>query len=309
MKNIEIKSLNISKEKGTIKRPVRQIKIDQKGIEGDAHAGNWHRQVSLLAYESIEKFSLQENKKFSPGDFAENITTTNLDYEKISLLDQIKINECKLEVTQIGKKCHGGGCAVFQEVGKCVMPKEGIFCRVIDKGTAEVGDKASLIPRYLQFEVITLSDRASSGEYEDFSGPKITSILNEYFYSTRWRVQIKNRIIPDNKEILQNTILAAKEKEVDVIFTTGGTGIGPRDITPDIVAPMCDKILPGIMGHIRIKYGCQKPNALLTRGIAGVINKSLIYTLPGSVKAVTEYTNEILKTTEHAILMLHGVGH
>ena len=93
----------------------------------------------------------------------------------------------------------------------------------------------------------------------------------------------------------------------NIIFTTGGTGIGPRDITTDTVRPMLSKEIPGIMEFIRVKYGMEKPNALLSRSLAGIIGKSLIYTLPGSVKAVDEYIDEILKTIDHTVMMQYGI--
>jgi molybdenum cofactor synthesis domain-containing protein len=118
---------------------------------------------------------------------------------------------------------------------------------------------------------------------------------------------IETSLIPDDANLLQNLITGHTENAVDIIITTGGTGIGPRDITPDVVAPMLEKQIPGIMEMIRFKYGSQKPNALLSRAIAGVIGKTLIYTLPGSVKAVNEYMNEILPTLKHSIIMLHQI--
>jgi molybdopterin biosynthesis enzyme MoaB len=92
-----------------------------------------------------------------------------------------------------------------------------------------------------------------------------------------------------------------------VIITTGGTGIGPRDITPEVVVVRCSKLLPGIMENIRAKYGQENPNALLSRGVAGMMGHSFIYTLPGSKRAVEEYLHEILKTMEHLILMFHAI--
>ena len=112
---------------------------------------------------------------------------------------------------------------------------------------------------------------------------------------------------PDEPEILIRELSAAREAVCDVIITTGGTGVGARDITPDVVAKECDKLIPGIMEHIRTKYGAQNPSALLSRGVAGVFGRSLVFTLPGSVKAVEEYTGEIFKTLEHLVLMLHGL--
>ena len=96
-------------------------------------------------------------------------------------------------------------------------------------------------------------------------------------------------------------------EEFDIIFTTGGTGINSKDITPDVIKPMLDKEIPGIMEHIRIKYGEKIPSALLSRSIAGVINKTLVYSLPGSVKAVTEYIHEIQKSLDHAILTIKNI--
>ena len=91
------------------------------------------------------------------------------------------------------------------------------------------------------------------------------------------------------------------------MITTGGTGIGPKDFTPDVIRPMLDKEIPGLMDHIRLKYGAEKPNALISRSIAGVMGNTLVFALPGSVKAVNEYMEEILKSFWHMIYMLHGI--
>jgi len=139
-------SVNISKDKGTIKSPVQQIVIDCKGIQGDAHAGNWHRQLSLLAEESITGFEKASGRKISFGEFAENITTTGIAISKSKAGDRLIIGDSELEVTQIGKKCHGSNCAIFRETGWCVMPKEGIFARVIRGGSVRAGDKIRCIP-------------------------------------------------------------------------------------------------------------------------------------------------------------------
>jgi len=102
-------------------------------------------------------------------------------------------------------------------------------------------------------------------------------------------------------------LIEANNKNFDAIFTTGGTGIGPRDITPDVTRSMLDKEIPGLMENIRLKYGQEKPNALLSRAVAGVMGSSLVFNMPGSVKAVDEYTGEIFKSIKHMIFMLHGL--
>jgi molybdenum cofactor synthesis domain-containing protein len=304
---MKVLSVNISEKKGTIKKSVKEINLNHSGIVEDAHAGNWHRQISMLAMESIEKFSKESGRKINFGEFAENITTQGIELHKCKILDRFQIGEVELELTQIGKECHGTNCAIFIEIGNCVMPKEGIFCKVIKAGTIKPNDLIIYVPKVIRVSIITLSDRASSGEYEDRSGPKIKEMLESYFLQKNQKVKIENTLIPDDAETLQKLIIQNKETKTDFIFTTGGTGIGERDITIETVTPLLEKQIPGIMELIRVKYGMEKPNALLSRGVAGVIGKSIVFTLPGSVKAVTEYMTEIIKTLEHSLFMLHGI--
>lgn len=304
---IKILSVNTSLKKGTIKKPVDSIQLTEIGVIGDAHSGKWHRQVSLLAAESIDKFSEEAGRTIKWGEFAENITTEGLLLHECRPLDRFVNDSVELEVTQIGKKCHGDNCSIFREVGNCVMPKEGIFARVIKNGELKAGNEFQYIPKVLNIHVITLSDRASAGEYDDKSGPHIKQLCESYFSKLKRQTTIVNHLIPDDPEQLSQLIKDAISSGVDVVFTTGGTGIGPRDITPETVRPLLDKEIPGIMELIRVKYGTEKPAALLSRGIAGVSGKTLIYCLPGSVKAVTEYCNEILPTIEHSLYMLEGI--
>jgi molybdopterin adenylyltransferase len=304
---MKILSINISEKKGTIKKAVSEAQITDKGIAGDAHTGDWHRQVSLLASESIENFTKQYGKKINYGEFAENITTQGIDLTRVNILDRFKIGNVILEVSQIGKSCHGTNCTIYKETGNCIMPKEGIFCRVISAGNIKVGDAIALMPRTFHFKIITMSDRASSGDYEDRSGPIIREMTENYFMGKNRKIAVETVIIPDEAELLNRLLLDAKANRTDFLITTGGTGIGKRDITPDIVRPMLDKEIPGIMEHIRLKYGAEKPNALLSRSIAGIMDETQVYVLPGSTKAVTEYMTEILKTMEHLLYMLNGL--
>ncbi len=303
----EVVSVNISEKKGTVKVPMDEICIGSMGVEGDAHAGDWNRQVSLLGEESIAKFQKILGREILPGEFAENITTHGKILYEMSPLDRLTIGDAELEITQIGKECHGKSCAIFQEVGNCVMPQEGIFTRVIREGKVHKGTAIAYLPYTYQVWVITLSDRASRGEYDDRSGPRITVLMEDFFQSSHKSCSITHRIIPDCASTLGELLTEAEEKRVDILITTGGTGIGPRDITPDVIMPRLDRQLPGIMEMIRVKYGTDKPNALLSRGVAGIIGGTLVFTLPGSVRAVSEYMEEIMKTLQHAIWMLHGL--
>jgi len=303
----KIVSVNISKEKGAVKEQMPVIVINDSGVENDAHAGAWHRQVSVLAQESIDAFVASTSRDTRPGEFAENITTTGLPLEKVAIFDRLQIGDGILEVTQIGKECHGDTCAIFREVGQCVMPKEGLFCRVISGGRITPGDEVVHFVRPLRFKIITLSDRASRGEYQDKSGPRVQELIEEFFKKSRWHLECNREILPDEAGRLREALLNARADGVDIVITTGGTGIGPRDITPEVVTSLADRTIPGIMAHIRQTFGSAKPNALLSRSVAVISGRTVIYALPGSVKAVNEYMGEILKTIEHLVFMLHGL--
>ncbi len=137
---MKIISLAVSKKKGTRKKIVEEaLLIQNHGIEGDAHAGPWHRQVSFLAAESIEK-ARSQGLDVTFGDFAENIATSGIDWQKIPVGTQLRLGDTVLvEVTQIGKECHTR-CAIYYKAGDCIMPKEGIFARVLKGGRIRPGD-------------------------------------------------------------------------------------------------------------------------------------------------------------------------
>jgi len=306
MMKVEVLSLNVSEQKGTAKRPVEQVVVDRLGVVGDAHAGS-RRPVSLLERACAEQFALRLGRPVGPGEFGENISYDGVSSRDVAALDRFVFGGVELEITQIGKQCHGAGCAIFREVGKCVMPAEGLFARVVRGGILRRGDPGELRPRPLRCLVITLSDRAAAGDYADRSGPRIRELLEEFFAARRWHPVIESRLLSDDPEPLRREILRAREGGADVIVTTGGTGVGPRDAAPETVAPLCDKLVPGIMEHVRAKFGAGNPRALLSRAIAGVAGTTQIYTLPGSVGAVEEYLPEILSVLEHVLYELHGI--
>ncbi len=304
---ITIVSLNISEKIGTVKHSVDSVGLTLFGLAGDAHSGPWNRQVSLLGKESIEKFEKETGRNIKFGEFAENITTQGMELWKVNPLDRFSNNEIEMEVTQIGKECHGTSCTIFKEVGKCVMPKEGIFCRVIKPGRLSPGMDLKYHPKIFKVLVITLSDRASSGVYEDKSGPRIQQLTEDYFSGNHLPLSVNSLLIPDDPDMLKALLLKAREESVDFIFTTGGTGIGPRDFTPEVIKSLLDKEIPGIMEMIRVKFATGKPASLLSRSIAGTLGDSLVYALPGSVNAVNEYMPEICKTLLHAKFMIHNI--
>lgn len=141
----KVVSVNISEKKGTLKRAVPEIKLKLRhGIVGDAHAGDWHRQISLLAEESIDTMRPRSPIVLDPGVFAENINTEGIDLKGLPVGTHLRIGETEVEVTQIGKECHND-CAIKKAVGKCVMPTEGIFAVVVKEGVVRPGDEIEVL--------------------------------------------------------------------------------------------------------------------------------------------------------------------
>jgi molybdenum cofactor synthesis domain-containing protein len=301
-KKIKILSVNITPTRGR-KFPVEKLVLGQAGAEGDAHAGT-SRQVSLFDFAQAELFSeITGANPMEYGQFAENISFKTEDQLDIKIFDCFVKDEVILEVTQQGKPFHDK----FREPGNYVMPREGIFCRVKQGGTLKVGDEMELAPKVFKARIITLSDRASKGIYQDLSGPAITADLTTHFQKIGWRLQTENLIIPDDENDLRNLLKESLENKSDFIITTGGTGIGPRDITPEVMKEFIGKEIPGIMEMIRWKYGIEKPAALVSRAVAGVSGRTLMFALPGSVKAVNEYMAELKKHFEHLVYMVEAV--
>lgn len=134
----------ISEQKGERKKPVHEVAVQENfGIVGDAHAGDWHRQISLLAMESIKKMQAK-GLDVTTGDFAENITTEGIDLPSLPLGTKLAIGDTLTEVTQIGKECHTR-CAIYHQAGDCVMPREGIFVKVLRGGSLKTGDAITIV--------------------------------------------------------------------------------------------------------------------------------------------------------------------
>ena len=306
-KVFNIRSVNLSEKKGEVKTPVEKIHLDKKGIVGDAHAGPWHRQVSLLAAESITKYEGSTGTRVPDGGFGENITTEGFTLHESRPLDRFIKGDLTLELTQVGKKCHGNGCAIYKQSGECIMPDEGVFCRVIRGGELAPGDQLQYNPKIFRTHVITLSDRASAGIYEDRSGPMIRKQIEDWFESMQLKFEITSEIIPDDREKLSGILSQANKETVDLIFTTGSTGLGSRDIAPDTAIQHMERQIPGIMELIRVKHGMVNPKAALSRSVAGQSGKTLIFVLPGSTRAIREYMEEITKSLWHMILMVNDI--
>ena len=293
-------AVNISEKKGTIKHTSESgVEVDLMGIVGDAHAGNWHRQVSLLDQSSVQKMWDRGAKGLVPGIFAENITTEGLDLYSLPLGTKIQINDVVLELTQIGKECHQH-CQIYQQVGMCVMPTDGVFTKVLHSGSIMAGDEIKVVLP-IKAIIITLSDKGAAGLREDISGPALVKALI-------FRAEIvQTMLLPDDKEMLAETLRRiADNHEADLVLTTGGTGFAPRDVTPEATLAVIERRAPGIPEAMRAASLKITPYAMLSRAEAGIRKQTLIVNLPGSPKAALECLEVLVPALEHAIETLRG---
>ena len=297
----------ISEKKGTQKKEVPSVKlVPDWGIENDAHAGKWHRQVSLLALEKIEAFR-EKRADVDYGAFGENIVAEGFDFRTLPVGTRFRIGDALLELSQIGKECHTH-CAIYHQVGDCIMPREGVFTVVLRGGTVKAGDEIEMIDadpdRPFTAAWITLSDKGAAGEREDKSGPLIGEMLTGAGYNV-----VEGLLIPDDPETLKRQLIRlADQRQVNVIFTTGGTGFSPRDLTPEATIEVCDRLTPGISEAIRAYSMTKTPKAMLSRAAAGMRKQTLIINLPGSPKAVKECLEFILNPLEHGLEIMLGRG-
>ena len=311
METGSIMSINVSCKKGKRKYPIidKTVKINFDGILTDAHYKNKNREISILTEEDFIEFKNKASMKADFGIFAENLDIKGIKLRNIQLLDKIKLgNDVMLEVTQIGKKCHGDGCPISKQTGGyCVMPIFGVFCRPIKTGNISIGDNVLVIRRKINLKIILLSDRVYKNEMKDTSLEFAMEVIEKFFYSKKWDCIIETKIIPDDVEILNNEL--ENSEKYSVIFTIGGTGISNRDITPETVLNKCSKVIPGIMENIRNKYSDKNKNVLLSRSVSCIFGSNTqVYTLPGNKNAVNEYLTEILPLVEHIKFLLDDVN-
>jgi molybdenum cofactor synthesis domain-containing protein len=184
------------------------------------------------------------------------------------------------------------------------MPREGVFTVVLEGGEVRAGDEIELIEadpnRPYTAAWITLSDKGSKGERDDKSGPLIGEMLTEAGYNV-----VEGLLIPDDAAKLKRQIIRlADQRQVNIIFTTGGTGFAPRDITPEATAEVCDRMTPGIAEAIRAYSMTKTPKAILSRGAAGMRGQTLVINLPGSPKAVKECLEFLFGPLEHGLAIM-----
>lgn len=295
----KIMAVCISEARGTEKKNIHTAEfIENWGIKGDAHAGNWHRQVSLLSYEKIKAFQ-EKGADITDGAFGENLVVSGYDFTKFPVGTRFLCNDVILELTQIGKECHNG-CAIYQRMGECIMPTNGVFAKVIKGGTISEGD--AFAPMYRVAE-ITLSDTAAAGQREDKSGDMVCAIAETNGFQI-----VSRNIIPDDEKMLTALLCElADNNQADLILTTGGTGFSTRDYTPEATLAAIERRADGISEAMRYRSLLVTPKGMLSRGVSGIRKKALIVNLPGSPKAVRECLEYVIGPLKHGIDILKGV--
>ena len=293
-----VKAICVSGERGVQKHPVEKASFTPEwGIVGDAHGGNWHRQVSLLGDEKIQAFR-EKGAQVDYGAFGENLVVEGFDFRSLPVGTLLRCGPVLLEITQIGKECHSH-CEIYKAMGDCIMPREGVFARVLEGGEIQVGDEMQLAERTgvrpFQAAVITLSDKGAMGQRRDESGPAIVKRLEEQGYQ-----MVEALLLADEQTVLQKHLIRlCDQRQLDLILTTGGTGFAPRDITPEATYAVADRNAPGIAEAMRYHSLSITPRGMLSRAASVLRGKTLIVNLPGSPKAVKENLEYILPSLEH----------
>jgi molybdenum cofactor synthesis domain-containing protein len=271
------------------------------GLEGDAHAGKWHRQVSLLSAEKIAAFN-EKGAGVEPGAFGENLVVEGIDFRSVHAGTLLRCNDVLLEITQLGKECHTR-CEIYKRMGDCIMPREGIFARVLHDGTITLNDVITVEQvRPFKAAVITLSDKGAKGGREDKSGPAVSARLREKGYEI-----IEELLQPDDRAMLEKTLIRLCDSlQLDLILTTGGTGFSPADVTPEATLAVADRHAPGIAEAIRAASLAVTPRAMLSRAVSVIRGRTLIINLPGSPNACMECMDVFLDVIPHAMELLRG---
>ena len=292
----------ISPDKGTAKRNVGRAEfVVDHGLMGDAHAGVWHRQVSLLSFQKIEEFRAR-GAKVEDGAFGENLVVDGIDFRSLPLGTLLQCGNVVLQVTQIGKECHSH-CAIYKVMGDCIMPREGVFAKVARGGFIAVGDEMKIYGKIpYRLWIITASDKGFRGEREDQSGMLVRKLAAAAGYAPAGYT-----LLPDDQAGLEKELKRICDNCLaDLILTTGGTGFSPRDHMPEATLEVAQRLAPGIAEAMRAGSMAITKRAMLSRAVAAIRERTLIINLPGSPKAAQENLGFILPELGHGLDILTG---
>ncbi|MFC2075782.1 molybdenum cofactor synthesis domain-containing protein [candidate division KSB1 bacterium] len=302
-----LEAVCIGRRKGQPKEPVDRAELRAgHGLVDDIHAGDWHRQISLIDLVDIDYMrSRGMDKPF--GAFGENFVIEGLPLNGLGLGSVLRLGgTAEVSITQIGKDCHSP-CDIYRRIGDCIMPRAGLFSRVVTGGDVAPGDTAEIIkavsPETIQATVITVSDSRSRGEAEDTAGPAVAGLLINHLDADifEWT------ILPDDRAVIEKRLKHYCDgPRIDLVVTVGGTGFSPRDVTPEATRAVVDRLTPGFDEAMRAASFALTPNGILSRGVSGIRRGTLIINLPGSHRAAVENLEVILPVLEHGLGKLRG---
>ncbi len=292
----------ISAKKGIAKHEVPLARITvAHGLEGDAHAGEWHRQVSLLAHADIEAMRAK-GLVLEPGAFGENLVIDGLQIDELGVGSRLRIGPVLLELTQIGKVCHTR-CAIYYATGDCIMPRTGLFARVVEGGELVPGASLEVVHRVarsvIQAAVITISE-SSAAFYT--AAPALSELLREGLQARiAW-----TQTIPGEAELISAALKELCDRRVDLVITIGSAGISARDVAPEATRNVIDRGLAEIVKAIRAVTVEEESIELLTSAVGGARRETLIVNLSGGLNSAMESLNAILPALPDAVKMLRG---
>ena len=301
----------ISPERGMRKSPVQTANaLEAHGLEGDAHAGSGTRQVSLLSTASLERMRAERGPDASdvlPGCCGENVDVDGMELH--SLLPGVVLLLCpapaRLRVTEIGKPDHEG--RADSVIRGNIFPREGIFAEVLESGEVSPGSEVTVERSGSSGSaaVLTVSDSCFQGERIDESGPEALRLLSESGFScTRYAT------VPDEMEEIGEKLRSwCDDGSIDLLITTGGTGLSPRDVTPEATLAQVSRVVPGLAELVRIRSSESVPTACLSRAVAGIRSGVLVMNLPGSVRAVRQSMDILAEALPHALETISGKAH
>jgi len=300
MQRGRIKAVCSSSEKGTAKQPMAEATLVAGwGIEGDAHAGTWHRQISLLSADTVDAFN-REGANVADGEFGENILAYGLDFPSFPVGTILACGEVVLRMTQIGKTCHSG-CAIQKRMGTCIMPTEGTFARVLRGGTLRPGMPIEAYTAQRVF-ILCASDKGYAGERNDESTPALRQLVTARGYEV-----VGTALLPDDRAQLSALMARVCDTcAADLLLTTGGTGLSHRDVTPEATADIAERMVPGLAELMRLRSLSVTERASLSRAVCATRRQTLIVNLPGSPRAAVENLQAVLESLSHGLAILQG---
>lgn len=306
MTGMRVLHVCVSAAKGTAKHAIAAARfVAGHGIEGDAHAGDGHRQVSLLAHDDIETMRAK-GLVLQPGAFGENVVVDGISFDDLGVGSRLGIGESvELELSQVGKVCHTR-CAIYATAGDCIMPRTGLFARVLAGGPVTPGLPVRVLQRVPrsapQVALVTVSDRCAAGGATDTAGPAVADALRAGLGAhVAWTF-----LVPDERARIEHVLKDACDRRVDLVLTVGGTGCAARDVTPEATRAVIEREVPGLAEAMRAASSAVTPHALLSRAVAGIRRDTLVVNLPGSRAAALENLAAIAAALPHAVALLRG---